>query len=1511
MRHILCPCLSYSKVHIFAFLARSAIVALILFVAGFSTYVFAEEGATPPPVSFGKDIVPIFQARCVNCHGPEKQKAKLRLDTPEFVQKGNEDGPVIVAGKPAESKLCKLISLPADDADRMPGDGDPLTPEQIALIARWISEGASFATAPEDAAPTTEPAPAPTPEAATPAATPAPVSAPEGTLASEAAPTTPLATPTVLDELAKDVPTLPAEAVEKLRGLGVLVMPVAAGSPLLNVDLQFLGEKANDDVLKELAPLAEHITWLNLARTAVTDDGLAAVSPLKKLTRIHLERTGIGDAALGHLTGLTHLEYLNLYGTKVSDAGLEQLRSLPALHRLYVWQTQVTTTGAENLKAALPEVEVNLGTEIAAAPPSEAPKPAETADATPAEAPKPAENAATPAAETPKKTVLALLFDADSCCDKAHHENQECEHPCCKEAAAKGEVCVKCNPNAAKKSELAARFDQDGCCAKAAQEGKQCDHPCCKEAWGKGDLCTKCNPNGAQKVAKSAPGLDKISFNKHVRPILAENCFQCHGPDSAARKADLRLDVRDVALAERDGKRAIVPGDSAHSQVIARVTHADPAERMPPAKTEKCLTPEQIALLTRWIGEGAEYEPHWSYINPVRPENPTAKNAAWTRNPIDAFVLAKLDEKGLEPSAEADPVALIRRLSFDLIGLPPTPEDVDAFAADSTPDAYERLVDRLLASPQYGERMAVHWLDLVRYADTNGFHGDEFRSIYPYRDYVIKAFNENMRYDQSTLEQLAGDLIPNPTTEQLIASGYNRLNQITAEGGAQAKEYVAKYAADRVRTTAAVWLGSTMGCAECHDHKFDPFTMKDFYSFGAFFADVEEKGVYKAGDTWDPFMQLPNEEQTAHKKEIESIVAKLQAILDTPTEALAVGQRRWEAKARDEIAAAQNNWTVLVPARQVSSGGAKLKLQEDFSVLASGENPAQDVYTLTFRTDQQHITGLRLEAIVHPSLKGGLARGNGNFVLTGIEVEVIRPGETQPQSVKITSAQADLEQKDFPITAALDGDPKSGWAVSGHEIRNVSRQAVFTFAEAVAGGTGTTLTVRLRHESDFAQHAIGCFRIALTTAEKPALGRPRDLDGAALAALWLDEEKRSQGDKDALAKYYRSIAPELAAVRDEMAETQLRLTQLNKEIPTTLITRAVEPRVVRILPRGNWLDESGEIVTPSVPHFLPQLAVSGRRTTRKDLAEWLVSAENPLAACVFVNHLWKLYFGTGLSKVLDDLGTRGEWPTHPELLDWLAVEFRESGWDIKHMVKLVVMSSTYRQTSAPHQELEQVDPYNRLLARQSRVRLSAEFVRDNALLISGLLSKKIGGRSVFPYQPDGYWDDCNTFTGPLIYTTDLGDDQYRRGLYTVWKRSFLHPSLLAFDAPCREECTAERVVSNTPLQALALLNDPTYVETARVFAEHIIGEGGASTEERLNWAYRRALSRKPSADEIALLTELCNKHRTEFTNDKESAQKLIAVGQCPPPQDIDPIELAGWTSVARAILNMHETITKL
>ncbi|MBX3444585.1 MAG: PSD1 domain-containing protein [Planctomyces sp.] len=1017
-------------------------------------------------------------------------------------------------------------------------------------------------------------------------------------------------------------------------------------------------------------------------------------------------------------------------------------------------------------------------------------------------------------------------------------------------------------------------------------------------------------------LAAEAPdaGRSQVEFNRDIRPLLSDRCFACHGPDKNTREADLRLDTEDGLRGEAGEGGAVTPGRPDDSELIRRIESDDPDERMPPPAFGKDLTPEERGLLRRWVEQGAEWQGHWAFQPIQRARPPEVSDADWSRHPIDRFVLAAIEQEGLRPSQLADPRTLVRRLSFDLTGLPPAPDVVERFASDPSEAAYERLVDELLASPHYGERMAMWWLDLVRYADSVGYHGDQYVSVSPYRDYVIRAFNRNMPFDEFTIEQLAGDLLPEPTLEQRVASGYNRLGMMSAEGGVQPKEYLSKYIAERVRNVSGAWLGVTLGCCECHDHKFDPFTAKDFYQFEAFFADIQEQGLYGGSDVtgrWGTMLPVPTAEQSRQQRELNEQMAAVQALLETPTEALAREQVAWESGLRE--------WAVLRPEALESSGGATLTLLEDGSILASGDSPATDTYTLVVSAPSAAATALRLEALPDDSLpqKGPGRAGNGNFVLSELEVDWLPADGGEPQRIALENATATYEQtgaadanpyKKWAVAAAIDGDaqgPTWGWAVMEQVGRPNS--AIFEIAAGTPLEPGQ-LRIVLKQNLDNPQHTLGRFRLSTTSAAKPV--RAGDLPPADIEAiLRVAGEARTEAQRNQLAAHYRSIAPSLLPQRQELARLEARKKALDAAITLTVVTERTEPRMIRVLKRGNWMDETGDVVEPAIPEWLGADPVPGdRRLTRLDLAQWIVSPRNPLTARATVNRLWKLLFGAGLSPKLDDLGAQGEWPSHPELLDALAAEFMDSGWDFKRLMKRIVMSRAYRQSSLAAAEQSEADPYNRWLSRQGRWRLEAEMVRDNALQVSGLMAPMVGGKSVHPYQPRGYWSYLNF---PMReWQNGQGNELYRRGVYTHWQRQYLHPALLAFDAPGREECTADRPRSNTPLQALVLLNDPSYVEAARAFAQRALELGGDSDDARLAWLIREALAREPRPEETAVLLDLLNRHRQEYGGDSAAVDALLKIGDLPVPAALHRADLAAWISVTRAILNLHETITR-
>ena len=948
----------------------------------------------------------------------------------------------------------------------------------------------------------------------------------------------------------------------------------------------------------------------------------------------------------------------------------------------------------------------------------------------------------------------------------------------------------------------------------------------------------------------------QVDFDRDIRPILSNNCFACHGPDENTREAELRLDDKDSVFADRDAP-LIQPGKAASSELFRRISSTDENEMMPPADFRKKLTGQQIELIEKWIDQGAEWKQHWAWTAPNRPQVPKAGQNG-VLNPIDNFIIRQLTDEGLTMSQPADRVTLIRRLSFDLMGLPPNAEEVAAFVNDKDPKAYQNLVKRIIAKPQYGERLAMYWLDIVRYADSNGYHADKTRQIAPYRDYVINAFNTNKPYDLFVKEQLGGDLMENATIEQQVASGFNMLLQTTDEGGAQAKEYLAKYSADRVRNTASIFLGVTLGCAECHDHKYDPFTTQDFYNFASFFADINEVGVGNAPAF--PVIDGMLADQIADKT---SAIADKQASLNAVSREPSDARKAWEAALakQADTSVVAGKWQYLGPLVAASFDEAHDKsfLNEaesiDLSVgvgdkkWAEKDFPDGAVHALDQTANAAHY--LQRTLTVKAASKVELKFGSDD----GIRVWV---NQKEVLTNKVTRGPAPDQEK---ITVDL----KEG------------ENSLLLKISQGGGGAG--------------------FYYAHNNS-----GLPADI------AAILGKTERTEAERNKLSDYYRDNSDELKTQRDEIAAMQKQLEQLNNSAPKTLMTRVREPRMIRVLPRGNWMDDSGAEASPTVPGFMKPLAIEGRRANRLDLANWMVDPGNPLTSRVVVNRLWKLFFGHGLAEPLDDLGAQGTRPSHPDLLDWLAVELIESGWDIKHIVGLIVNSNTYRQSSTLTVELAGLDPYNFKYARQSQYRLEAEMIRDTALAISGLLSDKLGGSSVKPYQPAGYWKHMNF--PKRTWQMSGGDDIYRRGLYTHWQRMFLHPSLLAFDAPSREECTVSRPRSNTPQQALVLLNDPTYVEAARAFAERILMHGGPDDSSKLNWAYQIALSRNVNPNEANVLLDVLAKHLNTYKQNPQAADEYLSVGRRVTPENIDKSELAAWTSISRIILNLHETITR-
>ncbi len=1027
-----------------------------------------------------------------------------------------------------------------------------------------------------------------------------------------------------------------------------------------------------------------------------------------------------------------------------------------------------------------------------------------------------------------------------------------------------------------------------------------------------------------------SPG-GRIDFQHDIRPMLSDVCFNCHGPDPEKRRAKLRLDTQAGAFADLGGYHAIVPGKPSASPLYKRIVSKDPEEKMPPPKSGRQLTATQIKLLKQWIEQGAKWQSHWAFQTPESPPVPKVKKSSWPLNPIDNFILARLEQEHLSPSPEAAKLTLLRRVTLDLTGLPPTPQEVDAFLADTSSDAYEKLVDRLLQSPHYGERMAMDWLDGARYADTNGYQVDMDRQMWRWRDWVIEAFNRNQPFDQFTVEQIAGDLLPNPTFEQRVATGFNRNHRINAEGGAIPEEWRVEYVIDRVDTTSTVWLGLTMGCARCHDHKYDPLTQKDFYRFYAFFNSVNENGLDGGAGNAVPLVQVPSPEIQAQIAVVDAKIATAQKDVQAVELRLPALQLEWEKTAATNA----SPWTVMDAASFVSTEGATLVKQADGSLLSSGKRPDKDTYTIVAHSDLKGITAVRLELLPDDSLpsKGPGRHENGNPVLSEFRVQVApKTNATALKPVGLQNPTADFSQKDYNVAAAIDGKLDTGWAL--YPEVGKPHFAVFETKEQIGYDAGVTLTFTL-DQNYGAGSLIGRFRLAVTTAARPVSAT--SLPETITKALAIPPTQRDDKQKTELSSYYRTNSAELKQAQAQVAALVAQKSQLVASIPTTMVMQELDkPRDTFMLNRGEY-DKPGEKVSAAVPVSLTPLPKDAP-ANRLGLARWLVDPANPLTARVAVNRYWQNYFGTGLVKTAENLGSQGERPSHPELLDWLATEFMGSGgsglgsgagsqtpdakthpqfrshpqsrWNVKAMQKLIVTSATYRQASKVTKPLLEKDPGNRLLARGPRLRLPAELIRDQALAVSGLLVGKIGGPSVKPYQPAGLWEELSYNPKSLGYIVDEGENLYRRSMYTFWKRTVPPPSMTTFDAPGREICAVFRSRTSTPLQALALMNDVTYVEAARALAQRMLTEGGATMEQRIGYAFRLATARPPQAGELKIMLNAYQTRLAEFQKNKTAALKLVEVGKSKRNEKLDLSELAAGTAVCNLILNLDEIVTK-
>ncbi len=1036
-------------------------------------------------------------------------------------------------------------------------------------------------------------------------------------------------------------------------------------------------------------------------------------------------------------------------------------------------------------------------------------------------------------------------------------------------------------------------------------------------------------------IAGTAQADDAILYNRDVRPILAETCFNCHGPDAASRRADLRLDLREVAIEFE----AIVPGKPDESAAIHRIFSTDPDEVMPPPNERKQLTPEQKDLLKRWVAAGAPYETHWSYVPPVRPALPAVKNSNWVRNPIDAFILAQLEANGLEPAPEADRRTLARRLSLDLTGLPPEPAVVTAFLKDESPDAYERLVDRLLDSPHWGEHRGRYWLDAARYADTHGIHFDNFREIWAYRDWVIDAFNRNLPFDEFSIEQLAGDLLPNPTLEQRIATGFHRCNITTNEGGVIAEEYAVMYARDRTETTAWVWLGMTMNCATCHDHKFDPITQREVYEMSAFFNNTTQAVMDGNIKDTPPVVMVPPSEDRARWDALGPEIAAAKKRVDDRRAAARTEFERILSAGRPEDLAPVGSPEGLVFHAPLDDGttdqvavtidGQVATTQASAALAAEPGHVASSAYrsaagvTLEFPAvgdfdkDQGFSYGAWIKLSAADQSGAALARMDDQNGFRGWDlwIESGRPGTHiintwDGDALKVVANEPLKAGQWSHVLVTYDGTGKA----SGVRVYvNGTPQGTRVQRDQLTSTIRATTPFKLAQRSTqsrldgVALQDVRIYGRALTDGEVSQVAT--DARAAYLVARPAD--RRSDAEKDELFAWwleakdqpYRDAIAKLAALQNEQDAIKARSTVAYVQQERT------EPPTAYVLFRGDY-DKRREQVQPGTPAILPCLA-DDLPKNRLGLARWLFLPDQPLTARVTVNRFWQELFGVGIVSTPSDFGVAGELPSHPELLDWLAVEFRENGWDIKKFFKLLVTSATYRQAAVTTPLKLERDVQNRLLSRGPRFRMDAEMVRDYALAASGLLSPKIGGPSVKPYQPDGVWEAVAMIgSNTREYRRDSGESLYCRSLYTFWKRSAPPASLDIFNAPSREVCTVRRERTNTPLQALVTLNDPQFVEAARNLAQNALLRGGDSNDGRLDYLAERLLCRPFAARELVVLRDSLDGLSAYYAAHADDAEKLLAVGESKPDPTLDASTLAAWTMLTNALLNLDEALTK-
>ncbi|WP_239491988.1 PSD1 and planctomycete cytochrome C domain-containing protein [Luteitalea sp. TBR-22] len=1021
-------------------------------------------------------------------------------------------------------------------------------------------------------------------------------------------------------------------------------------------------------------------------------------------------------------------------------------------------------------------------------------------------------------------------------------------------------------------------------------------------------------------VVQSAQPAATIDFATQIEPLLREHCYECHGEKKARGK--LRLHVRDLALKGGATGPLLVPGDSAKSYLLQRILGEGGEDRMPLDKDP--LTAEQTGLIRAWIDQGATWpggpattathtvEEHWAYVAPKKAAPPAVSQEAWVRTPVDRFVLARLDAEKLMPSHEASKETLLRRVSLDLTGLPPTIAELDAFLADARPDAYERVVDRLLASPHFGERWARPWLDLARYADSNGHEKDRLRSMWPYRDWVIEAFNADMPFDRFTVEQVAGDMLPGATRAQRIATGFHRNAMTNEEGGVDPDEALYEVQVDRVNTTATVWLGSTLACAQCHNHKYDPFSQKDYFRLMAFFANPAYRSETFGDGTryFEGVLDLATPEQDATRSALRAQLKAAEEALATNTAERASAQARWEAEVRD----AGKAWAALMPSHAAATNGTVLTVKDDGSVLASGPNPPNTTYTIQATTDATGVTGVRVEALLDPSLpKQGPGRDPyGHFRLTNVQVLAAPASDpTKRTPVAFTAVKADGNVSRGDLLGLTVATPKAyarlgnAWVVDAvREGWRVPFQLVLVPRAPIGHPGGTVLTVVLGHEDGTLGQGLGRFRVSTTTAKDPLLAV--GVSARTRAVLDVPLSARTAAQARDLATQFREQSDLFEAERKEVARLKKALDDL--KLPTALVMEekpTFERPAIDFRERGAFTAR-GERVHANTPSSLPPLG-DDLPPNRLGLARWLVRRDNPLTARVAVNRYWEALFGRGLVDTSEDFGTMGAPPSHPELLDWLGVDFMDQGWSVKRLLRTLVLSSTYRQDSTVAPALQARDPYNRLLARGPRFRMEAEMVRDVALAASGQLSTKIGGPSVFPPQPPNIWD--NPYDNSR-WIESTGENRVRRSLYTFHRRTAPFPMFTTFDGTSREFCTVRRVRTNTPLQALATLNDTGFFEYARALATRMRAEASPATvDARLTLGFRLVTSRLPTAQELARLRTFHAQARTRYA--KVPGEAIEALGlKAGTALTPDQLDLAAWTMVGNVLLNLDETMTK-